>query len=114
MAVKEDHLRKDMKQHVCASLSIAKLRVESVDVIDLDAFDVLHQNCAFGAAEGIKSWNIAVFISALLLIAEILLGLLSIDDLSLEVELLQQSLLEVVQKLIEIDTLVVIVSAQIV
>ena len=74
MSMQKNHLRKYIDEHICAVLGAAKLVVETLDVVNLDAFDVLHKNGTLGTFQHINSWDVKVITIAH--IAEIINGLL--------------------------------------
>ena len=74
MSMQENHLCEYIDEHICAVLSAAELLVETFNVVNLYAFDVLHKNGPLSAFQNIDGWNVKVVTIAD--IAEIVDGLL--------------------------------------
>ena len=106
----EYHLGENAYQHICAVFSAAELRVQRVYVINLDSFDVLHENGSLGALEDIDFGNVEII--AVPHKAKVIDGHLGINHLSFEIKLLAQSFLKVIQKLVEVNAFVVVPLAQ--
>ena len=83
VTVKEDHLGKNVDEHVCALLGAAKLFVQLLNFINFYSFDVLHENCSLGALQDIDTRNVEIVTVAH--VAEVVNCLLRIDHLSLEI-----------------------------
>lgn len=110
MAMQENHLGEDLYQHIRAHLGATKLFVQSLNIIDLRSFDVLHQDGALGAFKDInlRDVQVIVFIAR----SEVILCLLCVDYLGLKVQLLQKTFLEMIEELVEVDPFVIVALAK--
>lgn len=106
MAMKEDHLSKDIAQNVCAVFGAAKLLFEGLDVVNFDALNIFHEDGTLRALEHVNFWHIQVVTSAD--ITEVINCFLRVYDLGLEVQFLDKALLEVIEEFVEVDSFVVV------
>ena len=109
MPVHEDHLSEYLEQHICACFSASKLLVQALDIVNFDSFDILHQDGPLRTLKDIYFRNVKVI--TVLDVAEVVDCLLRVNHLCLEIELLAETLLEVIEEFVEVNALVVVVEA---
>ena len=84
MAVVENHLGEDLDEEGGSPLRVPELFTQGVDVVDLDALHILHDDGSTAAQRHV----VPRYVENALLALELLATALGIDDLGLEVKLL--------------------------